>query len=76
MNARMFANFVERFESGFFAEPNTGCWLWVAAAVKGPRRYGSFGGGTQKAHRVSYELFVGPISNGLWVLYRAITGLR
>ena len=44
-----------------------GCWEWVGAKQKG---YGAItaGGGAGKilrAHRVSYEMFVGPIPEGL-----------
>ncbi len=44
-----------------------GCWLWLGA-VSG--NYGVIGIGrrrTEKAHRISYKLFVGPISEGLQV---------
>jgi hypothetical protein len=51
-------------------EPNSGCWLWTA--VVSNDGYGQFGVGNRatgfrmaKAHRVSYELFVGPIPEGL-----------
>lgn len=41
-----------------------GCWLWTAG---GNGRYGRFyfGGVNTYAHRVSYELCVGPIPDGL-----------
>lgn len=35
---------------------NNGCWLWKAG--KGPKGYGYFGG-RNKAHRYSYERFIG-----------------
>ena len=49
-----------------------GCWRWKGAkTVDG---YGTFGGGglpfTARAHRVSWELFVGPIPEGAHVLHR------
>jgi len=46
-----------------------GCWLWLAGAERG---YGRFGmdGKTPLAHRVSWELHNGPVSDGLWVLHR------
>lgn len=45
----------------------TGCWLWMGSR-KGPG-YGTFcfENVTRLAHRVSYELFVGPIPEGLQV---------
>jgi hypothetical protein len=41
------------------------CWLWTAAVSK--TGYGKFGIGyrTRGAHRVAYELIVGPIPEGL-----------
>lgn len=48
-----------------------GCWLWRGPVFKDG--YGAIGirrTGTQRAHRVSYDAFVGPIPTGLWVLHR------
>ncbi len=52
-------------------EPNSGCWLWTGfvnpfgyAVVTIDR------GVTVRAHRVSYELWNGPISDGQHVLHR------
>lgn len=49
------------------------CWLWLASTDKDG--YGQIGsGGAQgtmlKAHRVAYEVFVGPIPSGKCVLHR------
>ncbi len=46
------------------------CWLWTAYIHK-TDGYGyiNIGGACKKAHRVSYELFNGPIPNGLFVLH-------
>lgn len=46
------------------AEGDGACWLWRAAMSDG---YGSvgWGGRIQKAHRVAYELTIGPIPEGL-----------
>lgn len=54
---------VVRFERGYIPEPNTGCWLWIKS-VKA-NGYGLY----QKtvAHRWSYEHFVGPIPDGLFL---------
>lgn len=53
-------------------EPMSGCWLWTGFApadgygrIKRPGR----GGDVVLAHRVSYELSVGPIPDGLDVLH-------
>lgn len=51
-------------------DPNTGCWNW-----QGSRRgfgYGalSLNGRTKSAHRVSYEVFTGPIPGGQVVRHK------
>jgi hypothetical protein len=45
----------------------TGCWLWTGALNS--RGYGQFGvnGKSTSTHRISYELFVGPIPEGLTI---------
>ena len=53
-----------------YFEPNTGCWLWAGRLVEG---YGIFTlnhRDNQLAHRASYEHFVGPIPQGLFVLHK------
>lgn len=57
---------MERFMNSISPEPNSGCWLWTAA-IANPQGYGRIGkdGKDNYAHRVSYELFVGPIPDGL-----------
>lgn len=60
----------ERLQNKIMPEPNSGCWLWDAAtAGRGPKnQYGSVsvkGFKTKKAHRIVYELLVGPIPEGL-----------
>lgn len=58
----------EPWEPRFWAKvspPNgAGCWLWTATLVRG---YGQFGIGSRRqyAHRVAYELLVGPVPEGL-----------
>src|SRR5688572_3057412 len=60
----------ERFESWYTPEPNTGCWLWFGAAFH--KGHGAIhdGGKQRKAHRVSWELNIGPIPEGFCVLHR------
>lgn len=60
-----------RFEAKFRVTP--GCWEW--AASKNIRGYGRFRlqgreGKTVMAHRFSYELYAGPIPNGLQILHK------
>lgn len=49
-----------------FVVKGDGCWEWIGAKVRG---YGYFrlGGKQRKAHRVAYELLVGPIPDGLTI---------
>jgi len=53
-----------RFEGKYIPEPNSGCWLWLAATNAG---YGVFkiAGRFRPAHRVAYELERGPIPDGM-----------
>lgn len=55
----------------------SGCWTWTATRLRGKFPYGRFvcrtmsvTCPTQLAHRVSYELSVGPIPHGMCVLHR------
>ena len=45
------------------------CWLWLADKVTGGYGRIKVGRGLKLAHRVSYELFVGKIPNGMQVLH-------
>jgi HNH endonuclease len=51
----------------------SGCWLWIGAT--NGREYGIFNttNKTRMAHRVSYEVFVGPIPKGLHILHSCDT---
>lgn len=59
-----------RFLSKIQQDDNSGCWLWMATTHKG---YGKFAVGSKRdgtnrnvlAHRYAYELWVGPIPEGL-----------
>jgi hypothetical protein len=56
-------------------EKSRECWLWTGSKL--PQGYGSFGVAgknwkswkVKRAHRVSYELYIGPIPPGLDVLH-------
>lgn len=53
----------------FLALVSKGCWNWTSS--KTPSGYGRFrlGDKKQMAHRVAYELFVGPIPDGMQVCH-------
>lgn len=62
-----------RFESKFRVTP--GCWIWVAAQRSANCNYGVMRlapgcGGSRFAHRISYELYVGPIPDGMIVCHK------
>lgn len=54
-----------QFEEQYEVQPD-GCWLWTGP-MNGEPGYGTMKvfGGYALAHRLSYELFVGPIPDGL-----------
>lgn len=64
----------ELIERRSIPEPNSGCWIWEGPAWsgRGGRFYGcaSFQGRDRLAHRVSFEAFKGPITDGLFVCHR------
>lgn len=60
------ATVTERFLDKVFIDP-AGCWVWIGATTMlGLHKnfpYGNFAG--RQAHRISWELFKGPIPKGL-----------
>lgn len=61
---------VANFREKYVVDAATGCWLWQATTM--PNGYGKFGykGRIDTAHRAAWQLFRGPIPQGLWVLHR------
>lgn len=57
----------ERFEAGYEIAEDTGCWEWQRSRTTGG--YGNIGasGGNLYTHRLSYEIHVGPIPEGLQI---------
>lgn len=63
-------NTLERFEAKVSPEPNTGCWLWTAAADDlGYGRFTMPPARTVLAHRASWMLYRGPIPPGRFVCH-------
>lgn len=60
--------------NGSIPEPNSGCWLWDHSYNPRGLGYGRlFDGrnrGWRTAHRVSWEVFRGPIPDGMHVLHK------
>jgi hypothetical protein len=59
----------ERFEAKF--SKGDGCWEWAHVSA-GDDGYGRFNTGEKvdKAHRVSWTLYVGPVPDGMFVLHK------
>lgn len=65
----------DRFTAKFEVDPNSGCWLWFGAHV--PKGYGLLKAEGRRnnvyAHRLSYEMHVGPIPTGMRVCHSCDT---
>jgi HNH endonuclease len=59
----------EEFWANVSPEPMSGCWLWTRASGEDYGRFYVGGGVFVKAHRLSYELFRGPIPPNLVVCH-------
>lgn len=67
-------NNLERLMARVEMDPNSGCWLWSGSCL--PRGYGTLrvvGRRRVYAHRLSYELHVGPIPKSLHVCHACDT---
>jgi hypothetical protein len=76
MAAKMNSAATKRFMAAVKIVDADGCWLWKGATTQfghGRFRLGSTLDGSRtivRAHRFSYELFIGPITGGLLVCHR------
>jgi hypothetical protein len=61
---------IDRFEEKFIPEPNSGCWLWLAAS--GHAGYGQFfiDGTVYPASKAAWMLYKGPVPDGMDVCHR------
>lgn len=64
---------LERIIDKYIPEPNTGCWLWIAASFKDGYGGLRIRGKTYKAHRISFEVFNGPIPPDTFVCHKCDT---
>ena len=60
---------VARFEENYIPEPNSGCWLWLGTLHHDGYGQIRINGKLHRAHRLAYELFRGPIPDGLGMLH-------
>ena len=70
-STRIVGDPIARFHTKYKVNPITGCWEWIGTLDS--NGYGLFTIGERKklkAHRFSYENFVGPIPEGHMVLHR------
>ncbi|MDQ3295105.1 MAG: HNH endonuclease [Myxococcota bacterium] len=68
------ARLPDHFWSKCTPEPNSGCWLWVAADTKGYGRF-SIRRASVYAHRHAFSVLVGEIPDGLELDHRCRTPL-
>ncbi len=59
----------ERIEAKVEKIPEAGCWIWTGTTTV--RGYGQIISNNRKyyAHRASYEVFIGPIPDGMYVCH-------
>jgi hypothetical protein len=70
MAARGQLSVEQRFAMQWMPEPNSGCWLWLGTISNvGYGKLYAFGQTKASAHRVSYQLHVGAIPDGMMVLH-------
>jgi len=60
----------EYFKEKYYVDNDTGCWIWTGSISGDSYGYISNGKKMVKAHRFSYERFVGTIPEGLVVCHR------
>lgn len=66
----MLTTYQKVIEERSIPEPNSGCWLWLGAITNGYGWYGERRGVTDRAHRLSWMAYRGPIPTGMYVCHR------
>src|ERR1700740_2498164 len=60
-----------RFHERFMPVPESGCWIWTeGVSTDGYGRMMIYGRGTLNAHRVAWEMYRGPIPDGMHVCHK------
>jgi HNH endonuclease len=70
---RSFDYLIKKIKSNYIYESNSGCFLWNLVLDKDGYGRLSWNERTERAHRFSYEAFVGEIPEGLQVCHRCDT---
>jgi hypothetical protein len=60
----------DRFYSKFLVHPVTRCWIWTDCRISNGYAGIWVSGKSHKAHRLSWELHIGPIPESLHVLHK------
>jgi hypothetical protein len=60
----------EIFESHFIPITESGCWIWIGGLRENGYGYHAFNGKKEQAHRISWEIYKGPIPQGKFVLHK------
>lgn len=63
----------ERFEEKYSVDEKSGCWVWLAGTDKdgyGRIREAGYGSKTLRAHRVSYDTYIGPVPDDMFVCHK------
>lgn len=61
---------LERFVPKYKVNAENGCWEWIGAIDRGGYGAINFEGKVRKAHRLSHELFKGPIPEDLHICHK------
>ena len=65
---------IDRFWEFFEVTDSNKCWIWTGGINSNGRGIFWLNGKTELAHRVSHEINIGKIPEGLWVLHRCDNG--
>ncbi len=60
----------QRLEEKFIPVTESGCWIWVGASVEAGYGVIRIDGKNRRAHRISYECYVGEIPEGLIIRHK------
>ena len=63
----------ERFDAKWTPCPMSGCWLWLGSTLTGGYGHMRLGAPVREnvlAHRAAYELYVGPVPDGMLVCHK------
>jgi hypothetical protein len=68
-----YISFLDRFHSAYMPEPNSGCWLWLKAAIDTGYGVIRWNNKLWLAHRASWMLHRGEIPSDMYVCHKCDT---